>query len=136
MNGNEFKYCLLENDVFYIKSNYKKKGKEYGIVTLNVNQINALAEAIDLQSVSPLLSPKFSQRIETFLLPRFDEIIRILYTLKPLPNELGIEISKENLNDILKGLKSGNVITGLKDKSYSVEELNALLKKAKFEKYQ
>ncbi|MFX1592815.1 MAG: hypothetical protein ACFFCL_08995, partial [Promethearchaeota archaeon] len=116
--------------------NYKKKGKEYGIVTLNVNQINALAEAIDLQSVSPLLSPKFSQRIETFLLPRFDEIIRILYTLKPLPNELGIEISKENLNDILKGLKSGNVITGLKDKSYSVEELNALLKKAKFEKYQ
>jgi hypothetical protein len=136
LDGSEFKFCLLDNNVIYIRSNFKKKGKEYGIITLNVKQINALAECIDLQSVAPLLTPKFSQRLEKFLLPRFDEIIRILYSIKPPPNELGIEISKENLNDILKGLKFANVITGLKNKGHSVEELTLLLKKVKFEKTQ
>ncbi|MFX1302179.1 MAG: hypothetical protein ACFE9X_02355 [Promethearchaeota archaeon] len=134
MNWNEFKYCFLENNIFYIKNNFKKKGKEYGIVKLNVKNINAFAESIDLQSVAPLVSPKFSQRIETFLLPRFDEITRIIYAIKPPPDELGIELSKENLNDILKGLTFPSVITGLKERGYSVEELNTSLKKVKFQK--
>jgi len=135
MNGNEFKYGFLENNVIYIKNDFKKKGKEYGIVILTIKQINALAECLDLQSVSPLLSPKFSQRIESFLLPRIDEIIRFIYAMKPLPEEFGIEISKENTNDILKGLTFSSVITELKDRGYSVEELNKSLKKVKFEKY-
>jgi len=94
MNGNEFEYCHLENNAFFIKNNFKKKGREYGIGILNIKQINGLAECIDLLSVAPLVSPKFSRRIETFLLPRIDEIIRIIYTIKPLPDELEIEFSK------------------------------------------
>jgi len=135
MNQNDFNYGVLKNNVIYIKDEFKTKGKEYGIVMLNIKQINALAEGIDLQSVSSTVSPKFSQRLEKFLLPRIDEIVRIIYTLKPLPDELGIEVSKENLNDILKGLTSSSVIIGLKDRGYSIEELNKALKKTKFEKY-
>jgi len=134
MSGNDNIYCKLENDVIYIKEDFKKKGKEYGIVKLNKKQINALAECIDLQSVAALVSPRFSQRIEHFLLPRIDEISRIVYELKPFPDELGIEISKENYTDILKGLNLGSVIRGLRDRGYSVEELNIALKKIKFYK--
>ncbi len=135
MNGKDYKYNKLENDIIYIKENFKKKGNEYGIVKLNKKQINALAESIDLQSVSPLVSPKFSQRIEKFLLPRIEEINGIIYSLKPFPDEMGIEMSKENHNDILKGLTFGNVITRLKEKNYSIEDLRAAITKIKFYKY-
>lgn len=135
MNETEYNYCQLKNNIFYIKSESKQKGKEYGIATLSVKEINALAECMDLQSVASTVSPKFSKRIEEFLLPRYDEIIRIVYAIKPLPNEFGIEFSKENLNDIIISLRSSSVITGLTDRGYSVDALNAALKKIKFEKY-
>jgi hypothetical protein len=85
MNGNEYQYSLLEDNVITIREKFKKKGKEYGIALLKIKQINALAETIDLQSVAPLVSPKFNFRIETFLIPRFDEISRIVYSIKPFP---------------------------------------------------
>ena len=135
MNENEHNYCILKNNIFYIKNESKQKGKEYGIATLSVKEINALAECMDLQSVASTASPKFSKRIEEFLLPRYDEIIRIVYTIRPLPNEFGIEFSKENLDDIIKSLRSSSVIIGLKDRGYSVESVSAALKKTKFEKY-
>ena len=135
MNGNEYKFSILEDNNIKIKEKFKTKGKEYGIVRLRIKQINALAETLDLQSVAPLTSPKFNYRIETFLLPRFDEIIRIIYSLKPVPDEIGIEISKENVNDLLKSLTLGTTIIKLKEKGYSVEELNKALKNINFYKY-
>jgi hypothetical protein len=135
INEKEYNYSLLEENIIKIKEKFKKKGKEYGIVILNIKQINALAETIDLQSVAPLVSPKFNFRIETFLIPRFDEISRIVYSIKPLPDEIGIEISKENAHDLIKALELGTTITKLKERGYSVEELNTLLKKIKFFKY-
>ncbi|MFX0023880.1 MAG: hypothetical protein ACFE9S_16255 [Candidatus Hermodarchaeota archaeon] len=135
MNGNEYKYSFLEDNIIKIKPKFKKKGKEYGIATLNIKQINALAETIDLQSVAPLVSPKFNFRIETFLIPRFDDINRIAYSIKPIPDEINIEISKENVHDLLKALELGTTITKLKERGYSVEELNTALKKIKFLKY-
>jgi len=135
MDENDNTYNKLENNVIYIKENFKKKGKEYGIVKFNKRQFDALAESINLQSVSPSVSPKFSQRIEKFLLPRIEEVNRIMYSLQPFPDELGIEISKENYTDILEGLTFGNVISGLKDRNYSAEELKKTLKKIKFDKY-
>ncbi|MFX0005320.1 MAG: hypothetical protein ACFFA7_08500 [Promethearchaeota archaeon] len=135
MNGNEYKFSILEDNNIKIKDKFKKKGKEYGIARLRIKQINALAETLDLQSVAPLTSPKFNYRIETYLLPRFDEIIRIIYSLKPIPDEIGIEISKENVNDLLKSLILGTTITKLKERGYSVEELNKALKNINFHKY-
>jgi len=135
MNGNEYKYSFLEDNIIKVKDRFKKKGKEYGIVTLRIKQINALAETIDLQSVAPLVSPKFNFRIETFLIPRFDEISRIVYSIKPHPDEIGIEMSKENVNDLLKALELGTTIAKLKERGYSVEDLKTALKKIKFFKF-
>ena len=135
MNGNGYRFSILEDNNIKIKERFKTMGKEYGIVRLRIKQINALAQTLDLQSVAPLTSPKFNYRIETFLLPRFDEIIRIIYSLKPVPDEIGIEISKENVNDLLKSLTLGTTIIKLKEKGYSVEELNKALKNINFYKY-
>jgi len=134
LNDEEYKYCIIKDNIIYIKSDFKQKKKEYGIVTLNKKLIDTLQESIDLLSRSPLISPKFSERIETFLLPRFAEIIEILYTMKTLPPEIGIEITRENLKDINKGLTSGSVITKLDEKGYSANELKETLKEVKFAK--
>jgi hypothetical protein len=133
MNGNS--YNIVKENIIYIKNEFKKKGNEYGIVTLNKKQIDALAESIDLMSVSPNLSPKFSVRIEKFLIPRFNELTHILYSDKSLPPEIGIEISKENNEDIIKGFEGMNVQIGLKKKGYSLEDLKNALKKVKYTKF-
>jgi hypothetical protein len=135
MNDSKYKYNVVKEDTIYISNEFKKKGKQYGIITLNKKQINALAECIDLISVSPLISTKFSQRIEMFLLPRFNELIGIIYSDKSLPSEIGIEISKENNEDVIKGFDSMNVVVGLRDKGYSVEDLKNYLKKIKYYKF-
>ncbi|MFW9824144.1 MAG: hypothetical protein ACFFE4_14465 [Candidatus Thorarchaeota archaeon] len=135
MGFDGYKYNILKDDIIFIEDEFKKKGKEYGIVGLDKNQIFALAESIDLQSVAPLVSPKFSERIEKFLLPRFNEINEILYTNKVLSSKIKVEISKENYNDIIKGLSFGNVITSLREKGYSVEDLRISLGKIKFFKH-
>lgn len=135
MDFKEYVYNIIKDGFIFIKDEFKKKGKEYGIVNLDRNQIFALAESIDLQSVAPLVSPKFSERIEKFLLPRFNEINEILYTDKTLPPKINVEMSKENYNDIIKGLNFGNVFTVLREKGYSVEELRNSLRKIKFSKH-
>jgi len=131
MSAKEFSYNVLRDNVFYLKDEYKKKGKEYGILNLNKKQINSLTEAIDLMSVAPV-SPKFSEKVERFLFPRFNEINAILYKEKTLPDILGIELSKENHKDIVQALKYQNVVVGLEDRGYSVDQLSAALKDVKF----
>ncbi|MFW9826693.1 MAG: hypothetical protein ACFFEY_03625 [Candidatus Thorarchaeota archaeon] len=135
MNKNEYTYNIIQENKIYINNEFKKKGKEYGIITLNKKQIDALAESIDLMSVSPMLSPKFSVRIERFLIPRFNELTGIIYSEKSLPPEIGIELSKENNEDIIKGFEAINVQVGLKEKGYSLEELKNMLKKVKYTKF-
>ncbi|MFW9822861.1 MAG: hypothetical protein ACFFE4_08005 [Candidatus Thorarchaeota archaeon] len=135
MDFKEYEYNIVKDGIIFIKDEFKKKGKEYGIVNLDRNQIFALAESIDLQSVTPLVSPKFSERIEKFLLPRFNEINEILYTDKTLPSKINVEMSKENYNDIIKGLDFGNVFTVLREKGYFVEELRNSLRKINFSKH-
>ncbi|MFX1456390.1 MAG: hypothetical protein ACFFDB_13530 [Promethearchaeota archaeon] len=135
MDFKDYVYNIVKDGIIFIKDEFKKKGKEYGIVSLDRNQIFALAESIDLQSVAPLVSPKFSERIEKFLLPRFNEINEILYTDKTLPSKINVEMSRENYNDIIKGLNFGNVFTVLREKGYSVEELRSSLRKIKFSKH-
>ena len=127
----DYMYSTIEGDTIYIKQALRKKGKEYGIIKLNKKQIQALTESIDLMSANPI-SPKFSDIIEKFLFPRFNEIIEILYTEKSLPDIVGIEISKENRKEILYGLELAGVMTGLEDRGYNRKELLEALKKAQF----
>jgi hypothetical protein len=131
MNAKELDYNIFRENTFFLRDKYKKKGKDYGIINLNKKQINSLAEAIDLMSVAPI-SPKFSEKIELFILPRFNEINEFLYSEKTLSDILGIEISKENHKDIIKALTFHNVITGLEDRGYSIDQLSAALKDIKF----
>jgi hypothetical protein len=135
MIENKYRFNFIKENIIYISNEFKKKGKEFGIVTLDTNQIDALAESLDLMSVSPEISPKFSERIEKFLLPRFEELTQIIYSNKTLPSEVGIEISKENNVDIIIGLGFSNVQTGLKKKGYSSGELKNILRKVKFIRY-
>ena len=131
----DYKYNILKDDIFYVKEDFKIKGKEYGIAKLNNNQINILTESIDLMSVSPSTSVKFSKRIEDFLDPRFQEIIGASYTNKTLPDIIGIELSKENHKDLLNGLTFSNVTVTLKSKKYPVGELITKLTEVKFTKF-
>jgi hypothetical protein len=131
----EYEYNILKDDIFYIKDEYKKKGKEYGIAKLSKNQIQILTEIIDLISVAPLLSIKFSKTIEEFLHPRFQELTGALYANKALPDLIGIEFSKDNYKDLLSGLKFPNVEIIIKNKNYPIGELTAVLDEIKFVKY-
>ncbi|MFX0179667.1 MAG: hypothetical protein ACFE78_05715, partial [Candidatus Hodarchaeota archaeon] len=119
---------------FFIKDEYKEKGKEYGIIRVNKNQIIALAESIDLMSVAPSISPKFSKRIEKFISPRFMELNYVVYDKDFLLQDIGIEISKENQKDLIGALEYPNVITELERKGYSTHELKNILKNIKMHK--
>ncbi|MFX1315292.1 MAG: hypothetical protein ACFE9T_05475 [Promethearchaeota archaeon] len=128
---NDYTYNTIEGDTIYVKQALKQKGKEYGIIKLNKKLIYALTDSIDLMSSSPI-SPKFSEVIEKYLLPRFNEINEILYIEKSLPDTVSLEISKENRKEITHGLELGSVLTGLKDRGYNRNELLELLKKVQF----
>jgi hypothetical protein len=135
MNQEEYNYNYLENNVFYIRKELKKKGKEYGILKLNKNQINILVESLDLMAVSPLISPYFSQKLEHFISPRFLEINEIVYAKKAQPDKIGIEFTKENQKDIIKAFELPNVISRLKAKGSSSDEFINLLRTINFSKY-
>ena len=134
MDKNEFEYNSLKGDTFFIKDEYKEKRKEYGIIRVSKNQIVALAESIDLMSVAPSISPKFSKRIERFILPRFMELNYIIYDKDFLLQDIGIEISKENQKDMIEALDYPNVIITLESKGYSIKELKNILKNIKMHK--
>ena len=135
MANKEYTYNCLDKDVFYIKREIKKKGREYGILTLTKQQINLLIESLDLMAVSPQISPFFSQKLENFISPRFLEINEIIYAEKALPDKLGVEFTKENQKDIIKAFELPNVISRLKAKGFSSEEFINLLRSIKFSKY-
>jgi hypothetical protein len=134
MDKNEFEYNSLKGDTFFIKDEYKEKGKEYGIIRVSKNQIIALTESIDLMSVAPSISPKFSKRIERFILPRFMELNYTIYDKDFLLQDIGIEISKENQKDMIEALDYPNVIVTLENKGYSIKELKIILKIIKMHK--
>ncbi len=131
----EYEYNVIEDEVLLIKKEYKEKGKEYGVVKLNKQFIHILTECIDLMSVSPSISIKFSKRIEEFLSSRFQELSAIVYDIKELPEIIELELSKENHKDLLNGLDFSNVSSTIKNKNYPVQELKSQLKRVKFLKF-
>lgn len=134
MEGKEYEFNQIKGDNIVIKNNYKKKGKEYGIAKLTRKHISAFVEALDLISVSPSISSKFSEKLEKFIVPRFMELNNIIYSEKSLPSEISIEFSKENQKDLINSLEFSNVMIGLEERGYSTKELREALKKISFYK--
>ena len=134
MNDEKFEYNTLERDIIKINEEYKKKGKEYGIVELNKNLISILVEAIDLMSVSSNISPKFIEKIEKFIMPRYVEINEIIFTEKDIPETIKVEMSKENQKEILDALSLPNVKISLEKKGKELKELIVRLRNVSFSK--
>ncbi|MFX1489868.1 MAG: hypothetical protein ACFFBI_12010 [Promethearchaeota archaeon] len=134
MSSNQFEYNMLKENTLYIADRFRQKKTEYGIVELEKSLLTALIKALDLMSRSPGISPKFSLKIEKFLMPRFEEITSILYQFKDLPSTLGIELSKESHKEIISTLKLPKVSSSLEDSGFSVENLTNSLKHIKFHK--
>lgn len=130
-----YEYNIVENKIIYIKEEYKKKGKEYGFMELNKNLSSFLVEAIDIMSVSSNISPKFSEKVEKYLMPRFSEVNEIIFGEKELTTQFRVEISRENQKDILNALVLPTVITGLEKRGNLLKELNNILKNVTFSKY-
>ncbi|NHJ20219.1 MAG: hypothetical protein EAX91_04685 [Candidatus Lokiarchaeota archaeon] len=135
MSPTDYEYNDLEGAVLKVKLNLKKKGNEYGILNISTSQIKKLAEIINLMTSSPQTKPEFSQKIEKYLSPRFNEILGIIYVNKTLPDQIGIEFSKENQKEILKGFGFASVLEKLKDKKVEYEEIFQNMKNMKMAKF-
>ena len=88
MIDSEFEYNEFKDNIIYVKKRNKKKGSEYGVVTLSKDQVELLLQSIELMTSSPDIKPNFSQRIEVYLHPRFTEITEMIYSNKSLENEV------------------------------------------------
>jgi len=131
----KYDYNILDGDMIRIKEGIKEKKKDYGFITLPKNQISILVDSINLMSSSPNISSKFSQKIESYLIPRFNEILGIISMNKDIPDQIKIEMSKENQKEMIKGLGLTTVIAHLKSKRSSYEGLINSLKDIKMIKF-
>ena len=116
MNLKNLKYNIFENNIFFIQKNQKIKGMRYGVLRLNKKQLKGIIENTDLLAASYPIPRNMRERVENRILPRFYEINDLIDTKKSLPNELGIEISKLDQEDLLYGLESESICKLLKDR--------------------
>lgn len=130
MSPKEYEYNELENMVIKVKSKYRK-GKEYGIIILSKADVLNLLAVIDLISSAAETNPKFSEKIESYLHPRFEEIMAIVSTNKDLSDNVNIEISRDNLKDLIKGFEFTSVITQMKVNKISYDTILKNLKDLK-----
>ncbi|MCK4286784.1 MAG: hypothetical protein KAX18_11305, partial [Candidatus Lokiarchaeota archaeon] len=72
------------------------------------------------------------ERLENIVLPRLYEIKAVLDTDKSLPNNLGIELSKLNYEDIFYGLDSTSIQKLLIERGYEPENLKNIVSTIQF----
>ena len=134
MDNEKYEYNSLEHDTIWIKKEYKKKGKEYGIVELDKKLLTILVQSIELMSVSPNISTKFSEKVEKFVIPRYTEINDIIYAKENMPTTFKVEISKENQKEFLDAFELPNVKVGLEKEANFLRDLSKRFKKVDFYK--
>lgn len=132
MKLEDLKFNYFEGNIFLIKKEQKIKGMRYGIVRLNKYQLNCIIETVDLTAAAYPIPRNLRERLENKILPRFYEISDLIDSEKSLPEELGLEISKLNQEDILYGLKSSSINKMLIDRGCKSDKLNKLISNIQF----
>jgi len=127
MSVKNLNYNYYEGDIFFIKKDQKIEGMNYAVARMSKQQIKGIIECVDLTAAAYPIPRNLRERLETILLPRLYEINDVLDADKSLPNNLGIELSKLNQEDILYGLDSTSIQKLLRERGYNPEELRRLV---------
>ena len=104
----------------------------YGVVRLNKKQLKGIIENVDLLAASYPIPRNLRERLENRILPRFYEINDLIGPEQFISDDLGIEISNLNQEDLLYGLESGSICKLLKDRVYEHENLRKIIKNTHF----
>jgi len=127
MSLKNLNYNYYEGDIFFIKKDQKLEGMKYAVARMTKQQIKGIVECVDLTVAAYPIPRNLRERLENILLPRLFEIKDVLDTDKSLPNNLGIELSKLNQEDILYGLDSTSIQKLLRERGHKPEELRSLV---------
>ena len=132
MSPKNLKYNYYEGDIFFINKDQKIEGMLYAVARMNKQQLKGIVECVDLTVAAYPIPRNLRERLENILLPRLYEIKDVLDTDKSLPNNLGIELSKLNQEDILYGLDSTSIQKLLIERRYEPEDLKNILSTIQF----
>ena len=132
MSPKNLKYNYYEGDIFFINKDQKIEGMLYAVARMNKQQLKGIVECVDLTVAAYPIPRNLRERLENILLPRFYEIKDVLDTDKSLPNNLGIELSKLNQEDILYGLNSTSIQKLLRERGCGPEDLRSLVSNINF----
>ena len=132
MSPKNLKYNYYEGDIFFINKDQKIEGMRYAVARMNKQQLKGIVECVDLTVAAYPIPRNLRERLENILLPRLYEIKDVLDTDKSLPNNLGIELSKLNQEDILYGLDSTSIQKLLIERGYEPEDLKNILNTIQF----
>jgi len=132
MNSKNLKNNFYEGDIFFIIKEQKIKGMQYTVARMNKLQLKGIIECVDLTAAAYPIPRNLRERLENILLPRFYEIKAVLDTDKSLPENLGIELSKLNQEDILYGLNSTSIQKLLRERGHKPEELKSVVSNINF----
>ena len=132
MSLKNLKYNYYEGDIFFINKDQKIEGMLYAVARMNKQQLKGIVECVDLTVAAYPIPRNLRERLENILLPRLYEIKDVLDTDKSLPNNLGIELSKLNQEDIYYGLDSTSIQKLLIERGYEPEDLKNILSTIQF----
>ncbi len=132
MSLKNLKYNYYEGDIFFITKDQKIEGMLYVVARMNKHQLKGIVECVDLTVAAYPIPRNLRERLENILLPRLYEIKDVLDTDKSLPNDLGIELSKLNQEDIFYGLDSTSIQKLLIERGYEPEDIKNILSKIQF----
>ena len=135
MNPKNLKYNYYDGDIFFVRKEQKIEGMRYTVARMNQLQLKGIVECVDLTVAAYPIPRNLRERLENILLPRLYEIKDVIDTDKSLPNNLGIELSKLNQEDLLYGLESSSIQKLLRERGHKTEELIAKMKDTQFNKY-
>jgi len=132
MSPKNLKYNYYEEDIFFITKDQKIEGMLYAVVRVNKQKLKGIVECVDLTVAAYPIPRNLRERLENILLPRLYEIKDVLDTDKSLPNNLGIELSKLNQEDILYGLDSTSIQKLLIERRFEPKDLKKTLSTIQF----